>query len=375
MIQIEYDENCEPLIFEHAKDLLLHLKREQELVSSLVQFRASARRVVDQTEKIIRKVESANSNDHKEIGEALRNELAQFFAQLYSAIPRHDSMAREFARRLRDVGGKKTEAGAILYLSDREGNDVRQAMDHEPYGILLATLCQDERLPIIAGEVWQELLANSQNKLANVINEHSGEVTALQKYAKDTEDRIAKLQKKYEEVEKFQAPSDYWHKNGKWSRGIAVVIIVVVILAGWKIGTEIIDRADKIPEKLAEIEKSNSLPNGQAEARSRTYADYVPTILPITIIAFGTIWLIRVLLKIAFNLWHIGTDAAERAMLLKTWLAMMDSDDPPKDTEREIMMRQVFRHVPTGISDQDTVPQTPMTVWQGDLDGQPRKRN
>jgi len=103
-----------------------------------------------------------------------------------------------------------------------------------------------------------------------------------------------------------------------------------------------------------------------SDLKNLSYAHYIPYILPITILGFSAIWLIRVLLKLAFNQWHVGTDAAERATLIQTWLAMNEGESPPSEREREFMMAQIFRHVPTGMIEQDTVPQTPITFLQSD---------
>ena len=56
---------------------------------------------------------------------------------------------------------------------------------------------------------------------------------------------------------------------------------------------------------------------------------------------------------------HLAADAAERVVIINTYLALMEGEQPLSEKERAIVLNQVFRHATTGLFKDDAAPPVP----------------
>jgi hypothetical protein len=75
------------------------------------------------------------------------------------------------------------------------------------------------------------------------------------------------------------------------------------------------------------------------------------------------IWIVRIEVRLLLSHIHLSTDAAERQVLIQTYLAMLKTSDTHAIEARELILNAIFRSANDGLISSDTMPSTP-TVKQ-----------
>jgi hypothetical protein len=68
------------------------------------------------------------------------------------------------------------------------------------------------------------------------------------------------------------------------------------------------------------------------------------------------IWPIRILAKMLLSNVHLATDASERSILTRTYLALIRKDDKMEEADRQLILKVLFRPTSTGIVKDDGAP-------------------
>jgi hypothetical protein len=147
----------------------------------------------------------------------------------------------------------------------------------------------------------------------------------------------------YRDSMALRAPVEYWrakadeHKSraqwrGRVSLGVGVVLVAALVAAvRWV-----------YPEQPTGLQ--------------------VPAIALLGILSTGAIWLERVLVRVYLSHVHLETDAAERVVMIQTYLAMLEDERQVSPEHRVIVVQQIFRHTPTGVVRDDSAPPTPLAT-------------
>lgn len=72
--------------------------------------------------------------------------------------------------------------------------------------------------------------------------------------------------------------------------------------------------------------------------------------------AFIGIWTLRVLLRLVMSNIHLATDAAERRTMILTYISLMREGKEVSPTDKELIMKHIFRTASDGIVKDDTGP-------------------
>lgn len=78
----------------------------------------------------------------------------------------------------------------------------------------------------------------------------------------------------------------------------------------------------------------------------------------VVIVAFFTIWFVRILVRMFFSHHHLATDAAERRLMILTFLAMSREGAEFGQEDKKLIVQHLFRSASDGLVKDDAAPPT-----------------
>lgn len=155
----------------------------------------------------------------------------------------------------------------------------------------------------------------------------------------DHRERMEALQKTFREEMGLRAPAEYWANKRWWHLGIAFVTGAVTFVA----------LACAVRWLTAEIQAilAATPPNTQPETwRFATLA----------VVSLFTIWGIRLVVRLFLSHIHLATDAAERVVMVKTYLSLAEGDRLSGAEDRQLILSALFRPAADGVVKDEGVP-------------------
>lgn len=145
----------------------------------------------------------------------------------------------------------------------------------------------------------------------------------------------------------------YWEKQAekydkeykfyfKINIGIGVALIIITFLLINFTGlftTNIIDSSDKkITETMSQV------------MHSASFFNYIVFIMFTTIM----VWMMKILVKIMLSNYHLAVDANERVIMLNTYLVLLEDGNGFQETDRKVILDNIFRQTNHGIITDET---------------------
>jgi hypothetical protein len=134
--------------------------------------------------------------------------------------------------------------------------------------------------------------------------------------------------------------------------------VALALIAGWRL-------LSKLESSRKEMLDSLDGPLGKtAQGIQALYL--VPHILPTLVITVGLLWGLRLLARLFLVQVHLHADAAERVVMVKTYLSLLvgkgvlEGKPAVKDDNLTIILSQLFRHESTGVFPDDSAPTLPL---------------
>ncbi|RZS57944.1 DUF6161 domain-containing protein [Sphaerotilus mobilis] len=150
---------------------------------------------------------------------------------------------------------------------------------------------------------------------------------------------MAALQAKFNTEMTLRAPVAYWEKKGekhKQNMWIAGVLSVLALIA--------------TPAALAfwihDVLKDTPVDKAPASWRLAILA----------LVGLFAVWAVRLLVRIYLSQVHLATDAAERVVMVKTYLALLEGDKLPEQEDRQMILQALFRPATDGIVKDEGIP-------------------
>jgi len=174
--------------------------------------------------------------------------------------------------------------------------------------------------------------ADQISKFNQQMEEHRNE---LENQFARSKDELAKVVKTYDEHMALKAPVKYWENRRTRSLFIAAVSMFLFIVTAFL----------AVPYAKRTL---TGIGSSGAVDWSR---------VGLAVFAFTMIfWWARILVRVFLSNLHIGTDAAERAVLIKTYLAMLREENALSKESRDSMLASVFRPSSNGLIRDDALP-------------------
>jgi len=153
------------------------------------------------------------------------------------------------------------------------------------------------------------------------------------------EKRMATLQNAFREEMALRAPVAYWEGRKDHHEGRAVI-------AGWWAFSSMAGLAGILG--LAAYWVLGTL---GSDGKPETWRVAVLALVG----ALG-VWAVRLIVRMFLSHSHLGTDAAERVTMVKTYLALLESEKLPSDDDRKLILQSLFRPAADGIVKDEGLP-------------------
>ncbi len=150
---------------------------------------------------------------------------------------------------------------------------------------------------------------------------------------------MANLETVFREKMSLRAPVEYWeersehHKerttvSGRWAFGaMAVLTLFIGLVAAWVL--------------------HNLSPDGKPE---------VWRVSVLVLVGVLGVWATRLLVRMFLSHIHLATDAAERVVMVKTYLSLLESGKLFTDEDRKLILQALFRPASDGIVKDEGLP-------------------
>jgi hypothetical protein len=171
-------------------------------------------------------------------------------------------------------------------------------------------------------------------------------INEQQKRAKEFADLCAKHEKEMTEIKRLfkenlalRAPVEYWETKGKrhhknmWLSGAFAVFSLIgapSVLSYW----------------IHDLLKNTPVDKAPESWRLATLA----------LVSLFVVWAVRLLVRIYLSQTHLATDAAERVVMAKTYLALLEGEKLPEQTDRQLILQALFRPASDGIVKDEGIP-------------------
>jgi len=179
------------------------------------------------------------------------------------------------------------------------------------------------------------------------------------KQLRDVSKTLEALDLKYREKIKFKEPVTYWNKKKEdhdvaakfWGFASVGVLAagLVAVSAYWFFSPSPADTLKTLEESYSEVPASVIV--GTALHSSIRFALFM----------LGIIWLGRIVVRNYLSHTHLATDAAERAVVIQTYLSLIADPEVVENKEHhdkmlEHALKRIFWHAQTGIVKDDAMP-------------------
>lgn len=139
---------------------------------------------------------------------------------------------------------------------------------------------------------------------------------------------MTNLQQVFREQMTLRAPVEYWegrqshHETrtkvlGRWSFGAMTVLTLILGVIAWWV-----------------------LHNLSADGKPEVWRASV-----LVLVGVLGVWATRLLVRMFLSHIHLATDAAERVVMVKTYLSLMEGDNVLNDEDRKLVLQSIFRPV------------------------------
>jgi hypothetical protein len=196
-----------------------------------------------------------------------------------------------------------------------------------------------------------DALHRDYSALAESIRTAAGEQTAqfnttqtqresdFEKLVKEHKEEMENLRKTFREEIALRAPAVYWEakRTGHvlMARILGGISFAAIAVAAVGLGLFIHDLLGKTPQ-------------AQAPESWR--------LAMLVLVGVFTVWGVRLLVRMFLSHLHLSTDAAERVVMVRTYLSLLEGDRLSGDEDRQLILQALFRPATDGIVKDEGLP-------------------
>jgi hypothetical protein len=243
-----------------------------------------------------------------------------------------------------------------VHATAEAGRSALEALQKELLDELAQARTEREKAGNESGELlsqleaaWQTAQAAGEKQFADVRDgfeqdrERATQAASLAaKEAKERLESIESIEKTYREFMSLEAPVKYWEEQRTRYRGRSIAWGLAALVAFAAGGGLLYRLAGTWSDIVANAE--THVPNAEYFLIGRA-------ILLATIF----VWVVRVLVRGFLSALHMETDAGERVVMAKTYLALF-SEDKIGESDRALVLAPLFKPSSTGIVKDDAAP-------------------
>ncbi|WP_424686019.1 MAG: DUF6161 domain-containing protein [Halarcobacter ebronensis] len=199
------------------------------------------------------------------------------------------------------------------------------------------------------GEIKQleDKLNENEKLFKNVKSMYENSSSLVAEYENAKETVLSEL--------KVHASTEFWEKQIAFYAkrywiyiGIVIVLISFLLCGIFYVDKQFVSEINSVNQE--KVEKD-------IESKKDKKTDHSLTIKSADLIKYGfiillislTIWIIRIVMKIALSNYHLSIDAKERVTMINTYLALMKEGNTLEENDKRIMIESIFRQTNHGI--------------------------
>jgi len=230
--------------------------------------------------------------------------------------------------RLGIMGRSEAELDAFKALNDKAMEGLKESEKIMDLVVKMKQAFNDE---------WEEFSQRTKREWKNESGGREGDFVRL---TGDFEKRLEAMETQFKERMTLEAPVKHWADKKKEHDRLAKVWGIVTLVFGGLSAWLLLTTATGIIEDTTDI----------------NYWHFTP-LLVFSIFVF---WMVRLCVRLYLSNVHLATDAAERIVLINTYLALLENPKAASEEHRGLILKQIFRRAATGIVKDDAAPAFPI---------------
>lgn len=209
-------------------------------------------------------------------------------------------------------------------------------------------------------EQEQALITLRENLQNQFLEAQQKRGTAWAEQLDDCEKKLNHLRKTYDDFMSIQSPVRYWeqkrirHRNWSWGSGVATLVAMFVV---WNLLSAKLDAV-----KSGAVLSANKLAASQPVIASKVQAaadvggSWHFDVAVLILLGTLSFWVIRLLVRVFLSHLHLENDAAERATMARTYLALLRRGKLPEGDDLKTVLAALFRPSGDGIVKDEGMP-------------------
>ena len=187
--------------------------------------------------------------------------------------------------------------------------------------------------------VAKDIAASANSQATNFSSAQEQRESDFQKLVAEHKDEMEKLRKTFREEIALRAPAEYWEAkrvgHERMTRIFGGISFGSIAASAIVLGYFIHDLLGKTPQ-------------GQVPESWK--------VAMLVLIALFTVWGVRLLVRMFLSHLHLSTDAAERVVMVKTYLSLLEGDHLSGNEDRQLILQALFRPASDGIVKDEGLP-------------------
>ena len=187
--------------------------------------------------------------------------------------------------------------------------------------------------------VAKSIAASADSQATNFSSAQDQRESDFQKLVAEHKDEMEKLRKTFREEIALRAPAEYWEAKRV---GHQLMTRIFGGISFGSIAVSAIVLGYFIHDLLGQT------PQGQVPESWK--------VAMLVLIGLFTVWGIRLLVRMFLSHLHLSTDAAERVVMVKTYLSLLEGDHLSGNEDRQLILQALFRPASDGIVKDEGLP-------------------
>ena len=187
--------------------------------------------------------------------------------------------------------------------------------------------------------VAKSIAASADSQATNFSSAQDQRESDFQKLVAEHKDEMEKLRKTFREEIALRAPAEYWEAkrvgHQLMTRIFGGISFGSIATSAIVLGYFIHDLLGKTPQGL--------VPESWKVAM-------------LVLIGLFAVWGVRLLVRMFLSHLHLSTDAAERVVMVKTYLSLLEGDHLSGKEDRQLILQALFRPASDGIVKDEGLP-------------------
>lgn len=187
--------------------------------------------------------------------------------------------------------------------------------------------------------VAKDIATSADNQIAHFNTAQDKREADFLKLVDEHKDEMEQLRKTFREEIALRAPADYWETKRKGHVFMSRILggLTFASIAGAAISLSLF-----IHDLLG------NTPQGTAPESWK--------VAMLVLIGLFTVWGVRLLVRMFLSHLHLSTDAAERVVMVRTYLSLLEGDRLSGGEDRQLILQALFRPASDGIVKDEGLP-------------------